>query len=184
MLSRYAFAGAFLLLLVGVVSSSALAVAGHPPTLTFPHLSFTSYAAGPQSSGLLSKHLTRGAPSTSPPVVVPSLLRSWADVAHVQPGNTVAFHYVVTNPSSRAVPVSLTGSLVDSLSLGASGTPSSASIGRAVLLPPGRSTQAATLQVPAGLQSGRYYLSLTLFNSDTGGSQSLVDGAVTLQVRH
>jgi len=181
MLARYAFAGAFLLLLVGVITSSALSVAGRQPTLTFPHLSFTSYAAGPQSSGLLSKHLNRGA---SPPVVTPSLLRSWTNVARVYPGNTIVFHYAVTNPNSRAVPVSLAASLMQSLSLGTSGTASSASIGRAVLLPPGRSTQAATLQVPAGLQSGRYYLSLTLFNSDTGGSQSLVDGAVTLQVRH
>jgi hypothetical protein len=179
MLSRYAFAGAFLFLLVSTLASSALAVSGLQPSLTFPHLSFTSYAAGPQSSSLISKHVDRRA---SPPVVPPSLLRSWADVARVHPGNTVAFHYVVTNPSSRAVPVSLTASLMASLSLGTSGTASNLSIVRAVLLPPGRSTQFATLPVPAGLQFGTYYLSLTLFNSDTGGSQSLVDGAVTLQV--
>ncbi len=178
MLARYAFAGAFLLLLVGVITSSALAVSGLQPSLTFPHLSFTSYAAGPQASILLSKHVDR---SASLPVVTPSLV-SWADVARVHPGNTVAFHYVVTNPSSRAVPVSLTASLVDALSLGTSGTPSSTSIGRDFLLPPGRSTQSGTLPVPAGLRFGRYYLSLTLFTSDTGGSQSLVDGAVTLQV--
>lgn len=179
MLSRCAFLGALLLLLVGAFTSSALAVTGHPPSLAFPHLSFTSYAAGPQSSGLLPKHLNRG---VSPSAVTPSLLRSWADVELVQPGNTVVFHYVVTNPSSRAVPVYMTAALKDSLSLGTSGTPSSASIGRAVLLPPGRSTQAGRLPVPVGLPSARYYLSLTLFNSDTGGTQSLVDGAVTLQV--
>ena len=179
MLARYAFAGAFLLLLVGVITSSALAVAGRQPTLTFPHLSFTSYAAGPQSSGLLSKHVDR---SASLPIVTPSLLRSWADVARVQPGNTVAFHYIVTNPSGHALPMSLTASLMHSLSLGTSGTPGSATLARAVLLPPGRSTQSATLPVPTGLQPGSYYLSLTIFKSDTGGSQSLVDGAVTLQV--
>jgi len=182
MLARYAFAGAFLLLLVGVITSSALAVAGRQPTLTFPHLSFTSYAAGPQSSGLLSKHVDRSASPPSSPVVTPSLLRSWADVAHVHPGNTVSFHYMVTNPSGRVVPVSLTASLTNSLSLGTSGTPNRASIDRAVLLPPGRSTQYATLPVPAGLQSGRYYLSLNLFDNDTGSGQSMVDGAVTLQV--
>jgi len=179
MLARYAFAGAFLLLLVGLITSSALALSGLQPSLTFPHLSFTSYAAGPQASILLSKHAD---PSASPPVVTPSLLRSWADVARVHPGNTVAFHYVVTNPSSRAVPVSLTASLVDALSLGTSGTSGSASIGRDVLLPPGRSTQSTTVPVPAELQPGRYYLSLILFDSDTGGSQSLIDGAVTLRV--
>lgn len=180
MLSRYAFAGAFLFLLAGTLASSALAVEGRQPTLTFPHLSFTSYAVGPQSSGLLSKHVDR---SASLPVVTPSLLRSWADVARVHPGDTVVFHYVVTNPSRRAVPVSLTASLMASLSLGTSGTASSPSIVRAVLLPPGRSTRAETLPVPAGLQSGRYYLSLTFVTSDTGGSQSLIDGAVTVQVR-
>lgn len=178
MLSRYAFAGALLLLLVGAIAS-ALAVAGLQPSLAFPHLSFTSYAAGPQASMLLSKHVDHSAPA---PVVTPSLLRSWADVAGVHPGNTVAFHYVVANPSSRAIPVSLTASLTNSLSLGTSGAPNRASIDRAVLLPPGRSTQSGTMSVPAGLQSGTYYLSLTVFNSDTGGSQSMVDGGMTLQV--
>jgi len=179
MLSRCAFLGAFFLLLLGAVSSSALAVSALKASLTFPHLSFTSHATGPQTSILLAKHIHRGASS---PIATPSLLRSWLDGAHAHPGNRVSFHYVVANASNRAVQVSLTASLASSLSLGTSGTPSGASVGRVVLLPPGRSTRAGTLAVPAGLHPGRYYLSLNLVDGDTGGGQALVDGAVTLQV--